>query len=252
VKKLLKWIGLVILVFFVAMIFVGPKSDGKFSNTVNLEEKFITSNPLDVSQISSISKFRSCVGHDYSGYNTEGERERLRTMKHYLTPALGFENTSGKLKVFAPFDGTIRSIEGDAGPENRQRGWQVWLKPEGISGWNFVFFHIDLLGMLEEGSEVTAGDLIGHGNVEGAANFDMIVKANNGVKGPNIIDSPFLHMTPEVLVEYVDVGLTQENVVLSKEYRDANDCPIEPGTESKNDTVFKSFGNDFEEWVVIN
>jgi len=38
-------------------------------------EQFISSNPVDLSQINRISKFRSCIGHDYSGTNSEEPTE---------------------------------------------------------------------------------------------------------------------------------------------------------------------------------
>ena len=252
-KKAFKWVGLGILLLIVVVVLLGFRGSGKFSGLTNMEEKFIISNPLDLSQISSISKFRSCVGHDYSGYNTGGEREKLRTMKHYITAINTLENSTGKLAAFSPFDGKIRSIEGDAGPENWQRGWQVWLEPDAADGWFFIFFHIDLLEGFKKGSEIKAGELIGYGNVKDAANFDMIVKASNGLRGPSTIDSPFLHMTSDVLKEYSDVGVTLENIILSKEYRDADDCPIKLGTESKNDTIFESRGDEIvEDWVVLD
>ena len=99
-------------------------------------ENFIVANPVDLEQINSISKFRSCAGHDYSGTNVNGEFETQRSMKHYLEPKQGLEPTNS-VKVFAPFDGIISEIEVDQDP----RGKQVWLSPGG--GWHFIFFHID-------------------------------------------------------------------------------------------------------------
>jgi len=70
-------------------------------------DQFITSNPVDLSQINRISKFRSCIGHDYSGTNSEGRQESNRSMKHYVEPINSLAGTSGELQVFAPFDGRI-------------------------------------------------------------------------------------------------------------------------------------------------
>ena len=70
---------------------------------------FIIANPLDLSQIQRISLFRSCVGHDYSGKNIEGEEEILRSMKHYLEPLPALVGTN-QIKIFAPFDGKVAEI----------------------------------------------------------------------------------------------------------------------------------------------
>ena len=36
---------------------------------------FVAANPINLSQIARISKFRSCIGHDYSGFNAVGKRK---------------------------------------------------------------------------------------------------------------------------------------------------------------------------------
>lgn len=212
---------------------------------------FITANPVDLSQIKSISTFRSCVGHDYSAENTEGEEEKLRTMKHYLDPINELVNSKGKIKVFAPFDGEITSINNDKGPQQAQRGVQVWLEPESANGWNFLFFHIDLLEHLKDGSEINSGDLIGYADLTDAANFDIVVKNFEIFRGKNVIDAPLLHMTDAVLAEYEIYGATKENMILSKSYRDENPCKIIPGTESKHDTFFDSAGERDTDWVIL-
>ena len=63
---------------------------------------FITANPLDLSQIKSISRFRSCEGHNYSGQNANGEEETYRTMKHYLGSVDQLAQTDQRVKIFAP------------------------------------------------------------------------------------------------------------------------------------------------------
>ena len=90
-----KIIFLVVLVWLaLAVVSCSPKSadqetvSSRPANTsadANVEnQKFITANPFNLSQISAISKFRSCVGHDYSGLNANGKEETKRSMKHYL------------------------------------------------------------------------------------------------------------------------------------------------------------------------
>jgi len=226
----------VLLVVGVGLRFTTEGGHGKIS----IPSHFITSNPLDLSQIQSISQFRSCVGHDYSGINSDGEKETLRSMKHYITP----KESIKKASVFAPFDGEISSIEG----EQIDRGVQVWLSPPD-SSWNFIFFHINLVDGLERGSDVKTGQLIGYSDLTTGGNFDVGLK-NFGFGGQRF-DSQFRYMTNEVLAEYAEFGITPENVITTKEYRDANPCPIVPGTESKYDTRFPSGDRD-EDWVRLN
>ncbi|HEX9804392.1 MAG TPA: hypothetical protein VGA67_01815, partial [Candidatus Dojkabacteria bacterium] len=80
-KKLL--IGLGIFFGLILTIILQYILVNQFSNkSVSEEKNLITSNPIDLSQISRISKFRSCAGHNFSGYNVQGVRESNRSMKH--------------------------------------------------------------------------------------------------------------------------------------------------------------------------
>lgn len=194
-------------------------------------DKFIVVNPIDLSQIASISQFRSCIGHDYSGKNTEGVKETNRSMKHYLAPIPELEQSTGKVIAIAPFDGKISSIEDGENP----RGDQVWLSSSSSGSWNFIFFHIDLLPELRKGSEVGSGQLIGYADLEGGANFDFALKKVGF--GGQTLDSPFLYMADEVMAEYEAVGVTPENIVILKEQRDANPCNFGVGS-GQDEQVF--------------
>ena len=244
-KKIILIIVLVIFAF-VAFLFI---SKNESSNTLT-NKNFITANPIDLSQTESISRFRGCVGHDYSGYNIDGEKETLRTMKHYITPTKEFERTKGKIVAYAPFNGRINSIDDDKGSQQISRGQQVWLEPLEASMWYFIFFHIDLLDNFKKGSEIKSGELIGYADLTNAANFDFIIKKSAGFKGPNTFISPFNHMVESVLEEYKAAGITPENITYTKEFRDSNPCPIVPGTESKRDTLFPP-GDGGDDWVKV-
>lgn len=187
-------------------------------------DKFIVANPINLSEFESISPFRSCMGHDYSGWNTDEVKETNRHMKHYITQREQIKSAT----IFAPFDGTITQIYSDS----EARGRQVWLEPKGGSLWRFLFHHVDLLRQFKIGSKVKAGELMGYGVVSEARNFDIGVKKFFGFRGPNIYDTPFYHMSDEVLAEYERYGITKENMVISKEYRDANPCIFGPGSGS--------------------
>lgn len=194
-------------------------------NALVFDSKFIVAHPFDLSQISAISKFRSCVGHDYSGYNAEKEIEIQRSMKHYLNGVGSVMGTNDKVKVYAPFDGKIEEILEDfASFEGKQRGKQIWLSGKSANGWVFVFFHVDLLDSIEKGTKVTAGQYIGHANLDNSPNFDITLKKLGRI-GPNTLESPFLHMSSEVADQYKNKGIELEDFIIPKSARDIEPCP---------------------------
>lgn len=195
------------------------------SQSKQSEDKFIVANPLDLSEIASLSKFRSCIGHDYSGKNTKGEVESNRSMKHYVTVKQNVE----KAKALAPFDGKVISIE------LPERGYQVWLRPDTNPNFAFIFFHVET--EVKKGDKVKAGQRIGYGVTAGAANFDMGLKGLNSFGGPKNFDSPLNHMANSVLAEYKQKGITLENIIMSKEERDKNPCTFGQGN-NQNEQVF--------------
>lgn len=185
-----------------------------------VEEKFIVANPLDLSEITSLSQFRSCMGHDSSGKNTSGETETNRSMKHYIS----LKPEVPKAKAFAPFDGEVSSIE------QPERGYSVWLRPDANPNWAFIFFHLE--PSVKKGDKVKAGQLLGYGLIIGeGGNFDMGLKKFEGFGGPKIFDSPFYHMSDTVLNEYQSKGITLENIIISKESRDKNPCNFGQGND---------------------
>lgn len=186
-------------------------------------DKFITANPLDLSQIESISMYRSCIGHDYSGYNTDGELEEDRSMKHYVTALSQYSETTDKVKVYAPFDGFLSKVD----EEESDRGNQVWLDSSETNGYYFIFFHIGLLDDLKLGSQVESGQHIGYANLEDGVNFDIGMKKYESPDEDgriNTYDSPFYHMSSSVLREYSAKGITLDNIIKSKSDRDKIKC----------------------------
>lgn len=195
--------------------------------------QFIVAVPVNLSQISQISKFRSCVGHDYSGYDVNGSLESNRSMKHYFTPTATYAFTTGRIEEFAPFNGTITSITAEHTPI----GHQVWIA-DATSGatmygyptpgiWNMVFFHMDLVSGLKVGSVVKAGQLIGYANQSSHEyTFDIALSKYSISTGgfSQVLDSMFNYMDPQVLADFAKYGVTPNNIIISKAYRDANPC----------------------------
>ncbi|MBI2176292.1 hypothetical protein HYU40_02990 [Candidatus Woesearchaeota archaeon] len=209
-----------------ALIFLASGCAQEKKEIQKSSNKLIIANPLDLSQIKQISKFRSCVGHDYSGRNNNGERETLRSMKHYVEP-LQKLRTGNTVKIFAPFDGKVRELL-ESPP-----GKQMYISANAAPSWNFIFFHISPLPEVRQGSSVKAGQLVGYASKD-IHNFDIGLK-QFGFRG-QVLNSPFLHMTASVLDEYAAKGVNRENIIIPKSERDAEPCPVK-GT-SNGDASF--------------
>ena len=234
-------IGIVVLILAVAVFFVFQSQNNDDENSsgsqgISVLTPFITANPLDLTQIKSLSKFRSCVGHDYSGRNAYGEKETDRSMKHYIAPT----QPPGQVKIFAPFNGEVAYIDPGA------VGVRVHLSPDAASDANFIFFHVDLLPAFnQEGSIIIAGQHIGYVDEDHlAVNFDIGMR----IFGSNQLTvSPFNYMSSDVLAEYSARGITLENIIKSKADRDSDPCTIkeELGIDS-------TFVNDKpDDWIEL-
>lgn len=203
-----------------------------------ISERFITSNPFQLTQIQGFSKYRSCEGHDYRAPSVTGESEATpRSMKHYVKVKPEFRGTVDRVYAFAPFDGEISDVENEVS----SNGSQVWLTPnsKGASRWHFIFFHIELDKNLKQGSTVKAGQLIGTAYLAGGAdNFDIALKFTQPIRRP-AIDTPFNHVTQEVLDEYAKYGISAGDLIISKEERNASPCPLSSKHEG-SDVFFLS------------
>lgn len=251
-----KWLlvlPLIVIGFFVVMGVV-------YSGTPTVSErneKFIVVNPLDLSQIKGLSKYRSCAGHDYRGPNLDGKKEATpRSMKHYIKVREELAGKNGVVKAIAPFDGKISSIE-KRDPERKPYDQQVWLTPADNSAsprsWNFVFFHIDLDDKLTEGSPVKAGQVIGtaymtRGPENSTDNFDMAVKFTRPMAVP-AIDIPLVHASDAVLAEYKRYGVDLSNLTISEEFRDGQLCAT-TGESLVGDVYFLPT-SDPSDWVFL-
>ena len=184
-------------------------------------EKFIVSNPLDLSQIKSFSKFRSCAGHDWSGYNVDGRLETERSMKHYV----GEKDSVNEVYVYAPFDGTIVKVyEEQSAPD-----FAVEIRGYHSGEWQFMFGHIYPEDGIEVGAWVEAGQLIGKKPInnhlyEGTEIALIQDKSTEDNENVFVRAPPLDFMTGEVLAEYAARGITPENIIFTKEERDADPC----------------------------
>ncbi len=194
--------------------------------------KYITAVPVDLSQIQSISKYRSCAGHNRDGYDFDRVLELDRSMKHYFYPIPRFQGTMDKVKLFAPFDGTIIQISWEKDkniPQRPHHGNGIDFGTDKDPNVKFNFGHIYFARDFKVGDKVKAGELIGYAALESKINdFDIDLGArqfygrDKDVK--EVLGSAFDHMTDNVLAEFAKYGITPDNTKFTKEYRDANPC----------------------------
>lgn len=186
---------------------------------------WITASPFDLTRVTAMSRFRSCAGHDYSGTNVAGRRERNRSMKHYVLTSAMWQ-PAGTVRGYAPFDGTVTAIDAETLPLGRQ----IRVRSTSASPWEFVFFHADALVKL--GAKVKAGQPVAAwppanaasmlGKLRPSLSFDVALVARS-TKGETV-ESMMLHMTPAVLATYAAKGLTPANLVVPEKVRDAAPC----------------------------
>ena len=198
---------------------------------------FILANPVDLEHVVRLSKFRSCVGHDYSpgvlAKTGAGDTsvESKRSMKHYViidVPA----SPSRVVKGYAPFDGKVSYNSGDS-----SMGIGVLITSP--NGWIFEFMHVQAL--VAEGTNVRAGDAVVAAPADNAAAAAAAKNSGNTPSGgnttnvfdialysaftkPSIFESPFGHMATNIAALWSAKGFTFETTVITKGARDAAPC----------------------------
>jgi hypothetical protein len=158
-------------------------------------------------------------------------------MKHYFTLHPEYEKENF-VEIYAPYDGYMALF---VGPE------EIWVAPgkKSVFGilpmnrWMFSVTHVKPRADLNMGDYVKAGEVIGYGTFSpkyerGYPSFDVVYgklgsllkmkKVDNWRSPYGDLDSIFNHLSPEVLAQYEQKGITRENVIISKEERDADPC----------------------------
>ncbi|MCX5763252.1 MAG: hypothetical protein NTU67_01235 [Gemmatimonadetes bacterium] len=157
--------------------------------------KFITYNYIDLTQlkpngtplISSISMFRSGVGHSY------GDRdEPCMSKKHY------FGYPDSLTKIYVPLTGTV--AHQDFGPSAPYITDRIEISPDSFPAFYITIFHAVLSRVWKVGEKVTAGQLLGH-HVGNFTMSDISVAVEDGGANPATT-----YLVPaKQLVSYFDV-----------------------------------------------
>ena len=201
---------------------------GKLSDWPSPDVKYISVLPVDLTQIMSISKYRSCSGHNRDGYTFDQVLETNRSLKHYFYPVAQFQGTLDKVKMFAPFDGTVASINLEAAKVGGRpmNGNGIGLSTSLDKAVLFQFGHIYFVKAFKVGDSVKGGELIGYAALgEKEFDFDLDLLGTWPAKdGKEILGSVFDHMTPSVLAAFASVGVTPLNTKETKAFRDQHPC----------------------------
>ena len=177
--------------------------------------RFIGVDYIELGSISSISKFRSGIGHDYSD-----DFESCRTMKHYYRPKTGVDWT--QIKIFAPVDGTIATVY------PKWAGTRLGISPTGYSDFHIDLFHVYLLHSLNVGDTITAGQQLG--THIGTQTWSDIAIWFSDTGGWRLV-SYFDVMEDVVFSSYQARGIqSRTEMIISKEERDAD--PLECAGET--------------------
>ncbi len=178
--------------------------------------KFLVFHPINLSQTKKFSRFRSCSGHDYSGYNVKGELETERSMKHYIRRG----DDIHEMHMYAPFNGTVYKYYA----EQKGNDYALEIRGDHSGKWLFEFGHMFKMENLKLGDKVTAGQLVGSTKVGGPyGGTEIALYYYTDGKGWTR-DTPFNYMSDELLRDYAARGLTPENMIFTKEERDADPC----------------------------
>ena len=196
----------------------------------------IARNPVNLTDMNRISRFRSSAGHNYSDPS-----ETCRSMKHYFEPR---NNTNQTTEIYAPFRAVVVAVYNDDGPvgDNEINNQHITLQPVDYPAVQLAIFHTELAGPLTIGSIVEAGALLGwadlNRNGQISSDFDFAVHINTeaGFRAISIFDI----MTDDTFNEYsVWSGLnSRDDFKISKSDRDAN--PLQCGNEG-----LSSFSGEF-------
>lgn len=255
----IKWWGWILIVIgILGLLFFMVLAISNYGSIVDIDynhpPQFVTADFIDLPKIDTISKFRSGIGHDYSGNG-----ETCRSMRHYFgnySKAAEFKNGDEKIKalkerpdpskaieIYAPADGWIVSISG----ENTPVGNQIEIVPDNSQGWNIRLDHVYPVEGIHIFSRVKAGQKIGliHDNQA----VDMTILYH--YRGEFRLTSYFQVMTDEVFAHYQARGVkNRSDLIIPREVVDAN--PWECLTDRKDTPNFAQNYADTPEGDAFN
>jgi len=226
-----RWLRWFLLAFVIlAICFVGLTAWGQNWHLKDIDPtkvpQFIQADFIDVTKLSSVSKFRSGVGHDASD-----SVENCRSMRHYFgfmdAPEVqvkeGEDNVQEKAKflidTFSPVDGRVMGISGDI----TKHGQQINIKPDNYPSIQVRIDNLNVDPSIHSLSRLKAGQKIGE-----SRGMAEITLSYNSPFGNKYNFSYFKLMPDSLFFKYQKAAgwdITRDDFIITKEYRDTH--PIE-------------------------
>jgi hypothetical protein len=193
----------------------GNPGSETFDPAMSVLPKLVEVDYIELSKITSISKFRSAEGHDYSD-----DFESCRSMKHYLRPSEKVDWAA--VKIFSPVAGSVLRTE-----EEQRAGTKLEIQAQQCAAFVFIIHHVRLSVPLRPGDKVAAGQAIGvH---IGKETYSDIAVAINTPRGRKLV-SYFEVMPDSVFRHYQERGLANRSeAIISKQSRDADPLSCRSG-----------------------
>jgi hypothetical protein len=231
--------------------------------------RIVTYNFIDLSPFVAISKIRSITGHMYAAGDSEYDEtgKSCRSMKHYFESyttdqrwnnSFGSYNTKGNVSFYSPVDGTLDSVVTAAYEGGTEYQFRVESSLQPRIG--FSFHHVDLLPVLRNGGEVTAGQLLGtiyRNNGQGEIATDIQTGKKVGDSKDYI--SFFDVMSDELFAQYQAKGInSRSQMTIPLAEREANPigCTLGDGQGGKfipnsDLETFNNWQDGTDNWVFM-
>ena len=206
---------------------------------------FVTAPPFNLQDVASITKFRSCVGHDYSEGSVDGQVvsdnpsfEKFSSMKHYVTPLA--DAAGNRTSVFAPFDGVVTAVVPDTGKTSNgassaNPGSQIHLVPYANPAYTFTFMHIYGISV-KPGDRVKGGQKLGYHEVPpqfaGHDSFDIAMSKFDlaALQAHVMLQVSFMTvLSAQVGGTFASAGLTPATTIWPRAYRESHPCQVGQG-----------------------
>lgn len=189
---------------------------------IQIPDRFVACDYIELEKIERISKFRSGIGHDY-----RDDSESCRSMKHYYQPKTSVDWFT--VKIFSPVGGTIVRIF------DEWAGTQLQIQPFDHPAYGIIIFHIALLKPLATGDSVAAGAQLGyHIGSQTMSDIAVSYSQQNSWKLLSYADI----LTDTLFQKYQARGVAfRSDLIISKEARDADPLNCSGDTFGTSGTI---------------
>lgn len=197
--------------------------------------RFIEADFIDLSKVSSFSKYRSGIGH-----STDDSVEKCRSLRHifggkgkeeYATAEEKWEKLrfppeeSDSINIFSPVNGRVIDLSGRRYEDKSGFGQTIVIKPDNVPGYKVRIDSIFLDSAIKPLMKLKAGQKIGVVCTQCPAEIYVYYSYIGGERSVSYISA----LSDKVFASYQARGLkTREEAVIPQQYRDAHPFTCEP------------------------